>query len=382
MSPTMNEGGVVSWKVKEGDTFNAGDELLEVETDKATMSVDAGDDGKLAKIIVPAGTNDVKVGAPIAFIAEPDDDLASLKYPDISAIKEEPKKVAPKPVATKPTPATLESSTPAAAAAAKKPVSPTVTGTKANPDQTFFPSVRVLLAENGIRREDALTKIKATGPNARITEGDVLAFLGKISEEDNSKIVSYVNDSEKLDLSHIELASQPEEEVKKDGSNESAKEKEKKEEYKPTLVTQNYVIEAEIPEKILGGLVAKAASKAETVAYASKNYTKSDLIDPLFEDLIAPPRGAKRFTVNYTIAKMPQAVPTEEDLFSDDFDFEPYEKPKNISSHKVEPLTTVDLKLTCNDKVYDSKQKAQVFASTFGKYLERIEKRYGSYSSN
>jgi pyruvate/2-oxoglutarate dehydrogenase complex dihydrolipoamide acyltransferase (E2) component len=52
MSPTMTEGGIASWKLKEGDTFTAGDVLVEIETDKATIDVEAQDDGFLAKIIV------------------------------------------------------------------------------------------------------------------------------------------------------------------------------------------------------------------------------------------------------------------------------------------------------------------------------------------
>lgn len=54
MSPTMTEGGIASWKLKEGDTFTAGDVLVEIETDKATIDVEAQDDGFLAKIIVSA----------------------------------------------------------------------------------------------------------------------------------------------------------------------------------------------------------------------------------------------------------------------------------------------------------------------------------------
>jgi pyruvate/2-oxoglutarate dehydrogenase complex dihydrolipoamide acyltransferase (E2) component len=54
MSPTMTEGGISTWKMKEGDTFAAGDIILEIETDKATMDVEAQDDGVMAKILVSA----------------------------------------------------------------------------------------------------------------------------------------------------------------------------------------------------------------------------------------------------------------------------------------------------------------------------------------
>ncbi|KAL8708223.1 MAG: hypothetical protein Q9220_006893 [cf. Caloplaca sp. 1 TL-2023] len=56
MSPTMTEGNITSWKVKEGDSFSTGDVLLEIETDKAQMDVEAQDDGKMAKITVRSET--------------------------------------------------------------------------------------------------------------------------------------------------------------------------------------------------------------------------------------------------------------------------------------------------------------------------------------
>src|SRR5271170_1200772 len=81
MSPTMTEGNISSWKVKEGDSFSTGDVLLEIETDKASMDVEAQDDGKMAKIFVPDGSKQVKVGTRIAVLADPNDDLSSLEIP-------------------------------------------------------------------------------------------------------------------------------------------------------------------------------------------------------------------------------------------------------------------------------------------------------------
>ena len=66
LSPTMEEGKLAKWLVKEGDTVKSGDILAEIETDKATMEFEAVDEGKIGKIIVPAGTEGVKVNAPIA----------------------------------------------------------------------------------------------------------------------------------------------------------------------------------------------------------------------------------------------------------------------------------------------------------------------------
>ena len=65
--PTMSEGGIVSWKVKPGDTFSAGDPILEVETDKATIDVEAADDGKLWEILVNEGTSEYQLVSQLPF---------------------------------------------------------------------------------------------------------------------------------------------------------------------------------------------------------------------------------------------------------------------------------------------------------------------------
>src|SRR5258707_4457854 len=69
LSPTMEEGTLAKWLVKEGDDVKSGDILAEIETDKATMEFEAVDEGTIAKILVPEGTDGVKVGAPIAILA-------------------------------------------------------------------------------------------------------------------------------------------------------------------------------------------------------------------------------------------------------------------------------------------------------------------------
>ena len=72
LSPTMEEGTLAKWLVKEGDEVSSGDILAEIETDKATMEFEAVDEGKIAKILVPEGTDGVKVGAPIALLETED----------------------------------------------------------------------------------------------------------------------------------------------------------------------------------------------------------------------------------------------------------------------------------------------------------------------
>src|SRR3954471_23180777 len=68
LSPTMEEGKLAKWHVKEGDSVSSGDVIAEIETDKATMEVEAVDEGKIGKIVVPEGTENVKVNAVIAVI--------------------------------------------------------------------------------------------------------------------------------------------------------------------------------------------------------------------------------------------------------------------------------------------------------------------------
>src|SRR5256885_8952546 len=101
LSPTMEEGTLAKWLVKEGDDVKSGDILAEIETDKATMEFEAVDEGKIAKILVPEGTDGVKVGAPIALLAgdgEQVSDAAPASAPAEApkpAMKEEPSVPAP-----------------------------------------------------------------------------------------------------------------------------------------------------------------------------------------------------------------------------------------------------------------------------------------------
>src|SRR4030095_12584429 len=76
LSPTMEEGTLAKWLVKEGDKVASGDILAEIETDKATMECEAVDEGTVAKILVPEGSEGVKVGAPIAILAGEGEDAS------------------------------------------------------------------------------------------------------------------------------------------------------------------------------------------------------------------------------------------------------------------------------------------------------------------
>ena len=85
LSPTMEQGKLAKWLKKEGDAVRSGDVIAEIETDKATMEVEAIDDGTLAKILVPDGTDNVAVNTPIAVIAAEGEDVGSVKAPAAAA---------------------------------------------------------------------------------------------------------------------------------------------------------------------------------------------------------------------------------------------------------------------------------------------------------
>ncbi len=109
LSPTMEEGTLAKWVKNEGDTVSSGDVIAEIETDKATMEVEAVDEGTLGKILVPAGSEGVKVNTPIALLLEEGEDASALdeaaaaaKAPAADAPAEEAAPEAPAPVAAAP----------------------------------------------------------------------------------------------------------------------------------------------------------------------------------------------------------------------------------------------------------------------------------------
>jgi pyruvate dehydrogenase E1 component beta subunit len=122
LSPTMEKGNLAKWVKAEGDAVKAGDVIAEIETDKATMEVEAVDEGTLGKILVPEGTQDVAVNTPIAIIlaeGEKAGDVASKKV-DVAAKaadKPAPKQDAPAPAETPAAPVSVSAPTPAEVAA-------------------------------------------------------------------------------------------------------------------------------------------------------------------------------------------------------------------------------------------------------------------------
>lgn len=168
MSPTMTEGGIASWKKNEGDSFSAGDVLLEIETDKATIDVEAQDDGVLAKILTPSGTKNVSVGKIIALLAEEGDDISNIEAP-MESVKPSQVTDIPTTPATEPSGATSQQSD----SVQEKDGAHHPTHSK-----PLLPSVLRLLMENNITNAEA---IKGTGVRGQLTKGDVLVHLGKAS---------------------------------------------------------------------------------------------------------------------------------------------------------------------------------------------------------
>src|SRR5690348_848188 len=127
LSPTMTEGNLAKWHKKEGDAVKAGDVIAEIETDKATMEFEAVDEGTLGKILIPEGTEGVKVNQPIALLLEEGEDKSAIAKAATAAPPAP--KPAPAPAAAKPAPAPEAPKTaPPPAPKATAPATPSVRG--------------------------------------------------------------------------------------------------------------------------------------------------------------------------------------------------------------------------------------------------------------
>ncbi|MBL8657786.1 MAG: pyruvate dehydrogenase complex dihydrolipoamide acetyltransferase [Altererythrobacter sp.] len=167
LSPTMEEGTLAKWLVKEGDTVSAGDIMAEIETDKATMEFEAVDEGTIAKIEVAEGTEGVKVGTVIALLAgEGEDAGATASAPaPAAAAKDEPKAETAPAAAGKDEPKAEPAAAPAPAPAAAKSSGDRVIAS---------PLAKRIAADKGID----LAGVKGSGPNGRIVKADVEGAQG------------------------------------------------------------------------------------------------------------------------------------------------------------------------------------------------------------
>jgi len=162
LSPTMEEGNLAKWLVKEGDKVKSGDVIAEIETDKATMEVEAVDEGIVAKIVVPAGTEAVKVNALIAILAEEGEDVAAAAAGGGSSAPKAEAAPAPKAEAA-PAPAVAPVAAAAPAATSAAPAASTGERVFASP------LARRLAMEAGID----LKAVSGTGPKGRVVKSDV-----------------------------------------------------------------------------------------------------------------------------------------------------------------------------------------------------------------
>src|SRR4051794_24626619 len=172
LSPTMEEGTLAKWLVKEGDEVKSGDILAEIETDKATMEFEAVDEGKIAKILVPEGTDGVKVGAPIAILAGEGED-ASIAAPKADTAPAAPPKPGPEPKPD-PTPKTA----PPPQAPVETPAAPPqpAAAPRAEGDRVkASPLARKLAQAQNID----LSAIQGSGPGGRIVRADIDAAAGR-----------------------------------------------------------------------------------------------------------------------------------------------------------------------------------------------------------
>jgi pyruvate dehydrogenase E2 component (dihydrolipoamide acetyltransferase) len=174
LSPTMEEGKLAKWHVKEGDSVSSGDVIAEIETDKATMEVESIDEGKIGKILVPEGTEGVKVNAVIAVILTEGETAADVKTPAPAPAAATP---APKaeakpeaaPAAAVATGSAVVSAPPKAAALAAAPAG---AAAPANGARVFAsPLAKRLAKEANIE----LSAISGSGPHGRVVKSDVEA---------------------------------------------------------------------------------------------------------------------------------------------------------------------------------------------------------------
>ncbi|XP_075402024.1 pyruvate dehydrogenase protein X component, mitochondrial [Tenrec ecaudatus] len=167
LSPTMEEGNIVKWLKKEGEAVSTGDALCEIETDKAVVTLDAGDDGILAKIVVEEGAKNIRLGSLIGLMVEEGEDWKRVEIP---------KDVGPPPPAAKPSVPPPPAAPPTSAPVKKEP----------SPGKLQFrlsPAARNILDKHAL---DA-SRGTATGPRGIFTKEDALKLvelkqMGKIAE--------------------------------------------------------------------------------------------------------------------------------------------------------------------------------------------------------
>ena len=173
LSPTMEEGTLAKWLIKEGDVVKSGDLMAEIETDKATMEFEAVDEGTVVKILVAEGTDNVKVGTVIAIIAEEGEDASSVSSAPAKSETPEPaaKESEAKPDPKDPNDTGSEAKpAPRTEASAEDHGRPADAGPASSGDRVkASPLARRLAADKGID----LGAVSGSGPKGRIVKADV-----------------------------------------------------------------------------------------------------------------------------------------------------------------------------------------------------------------
>ncbi|WP_374618839.1 pyruvate dehydrogenase complex dihydrolipoamide acetyltransferase [Devosia sp.] len=180
LSPTMEEGKLAKWHVKEGDSVSSGDVIAEIETDKATMEVEAVDEGKIGKIMVPEGTENVKVNAVIAVLLIDGESAGAAGATPAAAVPAPAAAPAPAakaandpaPAMPAPAPAEVEAERRALSAAAASATAKAANGAANGSARVFAsPLAKRLAKEAGID----VSAITGTGPRGRVVKSDVEA---------------------------------------------------------------------------------------------------------------------------------------------------------------------------------------------------------------
>lgn len=326
-------------------------------------------------------------------MAEPNDDLASLEIPapvegSGSAKAPEPKEESKPKEEPKPKAESTRKEAPSKASESSR--SDSGLAVKANPNQTLFPSVLSLAAENKLSKEKVIESISASGPNGRILKGDILAYLGKVPQKSVEELTSSIKKREHLDLSNIVVKSVDSSKSESSASGtKDGKTSEKSSEKaikatpppKPEPVVLNGLftvadisalqgqLEASLGSPVsLKSLIDKASKLALSEAYSRKSHKKSVLYDSVFEDIIAPNTiGQLPFTVTL---KYPEPfAPVIKTLQPKSDDFYDLLVPKASKSAAVSTSELLKVDVTLNGKYPGADAKAKVYLDRLGYYL-------------
>ena len=170
LSPTMTEGTLAKWHVKEGDEVTSGDVIAEIETDKATMEVEAVDEGTVGKLLVAEGAEGVPVNQVIAVLLEEGEDASAIEAPATAPAAPPPAEKGPAPAEKRPAAAVAPAAAaPAAATPAAPPPSAGVDGARV----FASPLARRMLAQAGLD----IARIDGSGPHGRVVKRDIDAAL-------------------------------------------------------------------------------------------------------------------------------------------------------------------------------------------------------------